>query len=173
MTSAVCLTLVGRISDIFGRRYVFVGGAALAVVGSIVCATAQNVPSLIAGTAIIGIAASTQLSYYYVMGELVPMQYRLAGNALIYVSQYPGSGVAPVVANAFIIYQPSVSWRGCYYILIAVNTVALACWFFFYHPPTFEMKHRDEKRATYVRDFDYVGAVLYTGGLVWKSCTLH
>lgn len=46
------------------------------------------------------------------MGELLPMRYRLAGNAVVYISQVPGSGIAPVVATAFVRYQPNVSWRG-------------------------------------------------------------
>jgi len=85
LTSAVTLTIIGRVSDIFGRRWIFVGGAALGVLGAIICAVAQNVTMLIVGTTIMGIAAATQLSYFYVMGELVPMKYRLAGNAFCYL----------------------------------------------------------------------------------------
>ncbi|KIW03066.1 uncharacterized protein PV09_05715 [Verruconis gallopava] len=166
LTSAVCITLVGRISDIFGRRYMFIGGALVALVGSIVCSRAMSVPELIGGMTLIGIGASTQLSYYFVMGELVPMRYRLAGNAAVYVSQIPGSGIAPVVATAFVKYQPAVGWRGCYYLLIAVNAVALACWVFFYFPPNFHMKHGNAKIFDYIRKFDYVGTILYTGGLL-------
>lgn len=167
LTSAVFLTIVGRVTDIFGRRYVFVGGAALGVIGSIICATAQSVNALIGGTTIIGIAAATQLSYYYVMGELVPMQYRLAGNAVCYLFSIPGSGLAPVISNAFITYQPSVGWRGAYYVLIGVNAASLMCWFFFYHPPTFRMKHGENASLLrYIRDFDYVGTILYTGSLL-------
>jgi MFS family permease len=162
----VSLTIIGRVSDIFGRRWVFIGGAACGVIGSIVCATAQNINSLIGGTVIIGLGAATQLSYYYVMGELVPMKYRLAGNAFCYLFTVPGSGIAPAVANSFILYHPSVGWRGCYYILIGVNTLALLCWVFFYHPPTFHMKHGDDSKLKYVKDFDYAGTVLYAGGLV-------
>jgi MFS family permease len=157
---------VGRISDIFGRRWIFIGGAALGVIGSIVSATAQSISTLIGGMTLIGISASTQLSYYYVMGELVPMRYRLAGNSFVYIFQLPGTGVAPVIANCFILYHPSVGWRGCYYILIAVNTLALICWVLFYHPPTFHMKHGNDRMIKYIKEFDYVGTVLYTGGLV-------
>jgi MFS family permease len=71
LTIACTLTIIGRVSDIFGRRWVFIGGATLGVIGSIVCATAQNINSLIGGTTIISVGAATQLSYYYVMGELV------------------------------------------------------------------------------------------------------
>jgi MFS family permease len=66
LTSAVCITLVGRISDIFGRRYMFIGGAIIGLVGSIVCARATSVNMMIGGMTLIGIGASTQLSYYFV-----------------------------------------------------------------------------------------------------------
>lgn len=166
LTTAVTLTIIGRVSDIFGRRWVFVGGAALGIIGSIVCATARDVNTLIGGTTIIGIAAATQLSYFYVMGELVPMKYRLAGNAFCYLFCIPGSGVAPVISNSFILYHPGVGWRGCYYILIGINTASFLCWFFFYHPPTFHMKHGDASVLQYVKRFDYLGTTLYTGGLL-------
>ncbi|KAF4980103.1 hypothetical protein FZEAL_3824 [Fusarium zealandicum] len=167
LTSAVALTIIGRVTDIFGRRWVFVGGAALGIVGSIICATAQSVNSIIGGMTIVGIAAATQLSYYYVMGELVPMKHRLLGNAFCYALTIPGSGLAPVISHAFLKYHPGVDWRGPYYVLIGVNTLSFLCWFFFYHPPTFRMKHGEHASvARYVKDFDYVGTIVYTGGLL-------
>ena len=132
----------------------FIGGAIIATAGSIVCARSSNVKMMIGGMNLIGIGASTQLSYYFVMGELVPMRYRLAGNAVVYLSQVPGSGIAPVVATAFVTYQPNVSWRGPYYLLIGVNVVALLCWVFFYFPPDFEMKHKGGNVWEYIKHFD-------------------
>jgi hypothetical protein len=43
----VFLAPVGRLSDIFGRRYFFIGGGVIGVVGSVVCATAKSIPVLI------------------------------------------------------------------------------------------------------------------------------
>ncbi|CAI6342481.1 unnamed protein product [Periconia digitata] len=167
LTSAVAITIVGRVSDIFGRRWVFVGGAFLGVIGAIVCATAQSVNTLIGGTTICGIAAATQLSYFFVMGELVPMKYRLAGNAFCYLFCIPGSGFAPMISNAFIVYHHKVGWRGAYYVLIGIETASFLCWFFFYHPPTFKMKHGEQaSKLQYAKDFDYIGTTLYTGGLL-------
>ena len=160
------ITIVGRVSDIFGRRWIFIGGAALGLIGSIIGATAQNVSTLTGATAIIGIGASTQLSYYYVLGELVPMKYRFLANAVVYLMEIPCIAVAPVISNSFLIYHPSLGWRGNYYLLIALNAVALICWVLFYHPPTFHMKHENESVWKYIKNFDYVGTVLYTGGLV-------
>lgn len=122
---------------------------------------------MIGGMTIIGIAAATQLSYYYVMGELVPMKYRLAGNAFCYAFTIPGSGLAPLIIQAFIKHHPSVGWRGGYYVLIGVNTLSFLCWFFFYHPPTFRMKHGEQASVMrYLKDFDYIGTIIYTGALL-------
>jgi MFS family permease len=108
---SVFLTLVGRISDIFGRRWVFAGGSIVGLIGSIICAVSKNIPTLIGGTALIGIGAATQVSFPIVVGELLPMKYRFYGNALIFIFAIPGSGFGPAVANAFILYT-SVGWRG-------------------------------------------------------------
>jgi MFS family permease len=63
LTSAIGLIIVGRLTDIFGRRWFFIVGNAIATVGSIVCATAPSIPALIAGETLIGVGASVQLSY--------------------------------------------------------------------------------------------------------------
>ena len=142
-------------------------GAFLGVIGAIVCATANDVNTLIGGTTILGIAAASQLSYFFVMGELVPMKYRLAGNAFCYVFCLPGSAFAPLISNVFIVHHPKIGWRGCYYILIGIETASFLCWVFFYHPPTFRMKHGEHaSKLQYVKNFDYVGTILYTGGLL-------
>lgn len=122
---------------------------------------------LIGGMTIVGVAASTQLSYYYVMGELVPMKYRLAGNAVCYSLLIPLSGFAPVVSWSFVQDHPSVGWRGSFYVLIGINTASFLCWLCFYFPPTFQMKHGENASLMrYIKDFDYVGTVLYTGSLL-------
>lgn len=64
----IFMASLGRLTDVFGRRYLFIGGAVLGVVGgvvgSIVCATAKSVPILIAGNILLGIRSATQLSFH-------------------------------------------------------------------------------------------------------------
>jgi MFS family permease len=76
--------IVGRLSDIFGRRYFMVGGAVLAVIGCLICATAKSVTVLIGGNVFLGVASACQLSFSYVQAELVPMKYRYLSSAGIY-----------------------------------------------------------------------------------------
>lgn len=165
LTLSVGLTLVGRLTDIFGRRYTFVGGTSLAVIGCIVAATAQSIPALIGATTLIGLAASTQLSFHFAIAELVPMKHRFSVNSSIFIFTIPGSGFSPAIAQAFAT-SSKVGWRGSYYLLIAINAVALACWVIFYHPPTFQMKHGNDKVMRYIKNFDYIGTFLYVAGIL-------
>ncbi|KAF9885036.1 hypothetical protein FE257_000767 [Aspergillus nanangensis] len=73
---ACSLSLVGRLSDIFGRRWFFISGNFLALIGTIICAAALNVPMLIGGMVIASLGIATQLSFQYVLGELVPVGQR-------------------------------------------------------------------------------------------------
>ncbi|BDD57692.1 hypothetical protein MAP00_003038 [Monascus purpureus] len=54
---AVGLTIIGRVTDAFGRRYVLIAGVMLGVTGSIVSATAHSIDILISGMVFIGAAA--------------------------------------------------------------------------------------------------------------------
>jgi MFS family permease len=80
LTNSVGLILVGRITDIFGRRWIFIVGNLVSLIGSIVGATANNIPTLIAaevcfivsvltnmantaGQTLLGLGAAVQLSY--------------------------------------------------------------------------------------------------------------
>jgi len=63
LTTSVGLIIVGRVTDIFGRRWWFIASCVLGFVGSIICARAPSVNALIAGQTLIGAAAAVQLSY--------------------------------------------------------------------------------------------------------------
>lgn len=165
LTLAVGLLLVGRLTDVFGRRWFFIGGQLLALVGCVVSATAKSVNVLIGGMTIIGIAASTQLSFSFIIGELIPMKWRFLGNAYLYMYAIPFSGLAPIIAQSFVTHTVA-GWRWCFYVMIILNGLSLASYLVFYHPPTFNMLNGRRSRAAMVTRFDYVGTVLFTGGLV-------
>lgn len=44
--------------------------------------------------------------------------------------------------------------------------MATLCWVIFYHPPQFEKLHRNRTRWQEVREMDYGGIVLFSGGLI-------
>ncbi|KAL2212630.1 MFS general substrate transporter [Sarocladium strictum] len=166
---ACFITPLGRLSDIFGRRYFFIGGGIIGVVGSVVCATAQTIPVLIGGNVLLGICSATQMSFHFVMGELVPLKYRYIGIAVLYFFTIPGSGFAPSITYAFMSNWPDLGWRGIYWFILAINAAALICWTLFYFPPTFRKKHQFDEHVTvgyWLKHFDWIGFLLMSGGFV-------
>src|ERR1700761_9006055 len=53
-----------------------------------------------------------------------------------------------------------------YYIMIIVNFFSGLLFFLCYFPPTFKMKFQNRTVKQQLRDFDYVGTVLYVGGFL-------
>lgn len=68
---SVSLVLVGRITDIFGRRWFTISFTLLGVIGTIVCATAQSIPILIGGNVLLGVSTACGMSFPFLIGELV------------------------------------------------------------------------------------------------------
>ena len=89
MTQAIMFLLVGRLSDIFGRRWFFIIGSAIGTIGSIVGATAQGVGQLI------GIAAGFQISFFWVVSEIVPMNRRFIATSGIFPWSVPTFRMIP------------------------------------------------------------------------------
>jgi len=113
--------------DIFGRRWFFIYGSALALLGSIICAVAPNIPAMIAGQTLIGLGSSAQLSFVFAVGELVPMKHRILANGYCYVWLILPNAFGPPIGYAFA-YKSSVGWRGTFYLLIAMNFICTASW---------------------------------------------
>lgn len=98
---AVGFLWVGRMSDIFGRRWFFIGSSVLAILGNIIGASAQSIEMLIATNCINGIAAAGQLSFSVVLGELVPNKNRGIFNAIVLSTSVPFAVFGPPIARAF------------------------------------------------------------------------
>lgn len=165
LLSAVSFPLVGRLSDIFGRRWFFIGSTGAAVVGSIIGATANYIDTLIAASVFLGFASSGQLSINYSIGELVPMRHRFVVNGVIFLATLPTSALSPWIARLFI-ERTSVSWRGIYYLGIAMHGASFLLWIVFYHPPKFDNLHRNRTKLQELRDLDFGGMFLFIAGAV-------
>lgn len=72
--------LVGRLTDLFGRRWVVLSGSVIGVVGDVVSGSAGSVGALIAGTGVLGLSSAILSSYFYALAELVPMKVRSCPN---------------------------------------------------------------------------------------------
>ncbi|KAI0839239.1 trichothecene efflux pump [Hypoxylon sp. FL0890] len=157
-------TILGRLSDLFGRRWFFIGGNIVALVGIIVCSAAQNVNSLIIGSAIYGLGETVQLSFNVAVGELVPNKHRPMVLSLMFATNAPIAGIGPMIARA-VLQNPNMGWRWCYYLNIIVVGIAIVLLFFFYHPPTFDLLHERKTKTQLLKQLDYAGIFMWTAGL--------
>ncbi|GAP85261.1 putative trichothecene efflux pump [Rosellinia necatrix] len=177
-------TVLGRLSDLFGRRWFFIIGNIVALIGIVICSTAQNVNTLIVGSTIYGIGETVQLSFNVAIGELVPNKYRPTVLSFIFATSAPIAGIGSVISRA-IYNNPNLGWRWTYHINTIVVAVAVVLLFFFYHPPTFDLLHERKTKRQVLKQLDYVGTFLWIAGLTlfligisvggtvypWKSAT--
>jgi len=116
---------VGRLSDIFGRRWFFIGCSLLATIGCVVGGTAKNVNSLIGANVLIGMAAAGQLSFSYSIGELVPIKHRGFVLAIAFTAATPFSALGSYIGRLFVVYT-AAGWRWDYYVAIIISITSQA-----------------------------------------------
>jgi MFS family permease len=165
MGSSIGFLLVGRLSDLYGRKGMVLGTTALGLVGCILAGTARNVAMLIVGMGCNGIAAAGQLSFGIVLGELVPNKQRGPVITIVFLSSLPFAVFGPVIARS-LISNTEQGWRWSFYIGIILSVVTLALYWFLYHPPTFKQLHVGKTVWQQTLEIDWIGIVIYIAGCV-------
>jgi MFS family permease len=161
---SVGFLLVGRLSDIFGRRWFFIGGNGLVLIGTIVGSTATDVNDLIGANVFTGLGGAVQISFTTAISELVPNKHRPLYIVGIFCSSFEIACFGPVIAPAFV-QHTAAGWRWSYYLNIIVSGLATTLFFLFYHPPNFRLLHANRSKWQQFVRMDFVGFVLFTGGL--------
>lgn len=86
-------------TDLFGRRWFFVGGNIVALVGVIICAWATSINMLIVGAAVFGLGETVQLSFNVALGELVPNKYRPMVISFVFLTNAPIASFGGVIGR--------------------------------------------------------------------------
>lgn len=161
---SVGFLLVGRLSDIFGRRWFFIIGNFFALVGAIISGTANHVESIIGGNLLGGLAGAVQISFTIAISELVPNKHRPLWISAIFFSSFEIACFGPVIAQTLVT-NTVAGWRWSFYLDIIVAGLAVVLFYFFYHPPTFGLLHKNRSRIEQLKRLDFVGVFLFSGGL--------
>jgi MFS family permease len=110
LLKGVMLLLVGRFSDIFGRRWVLITGQALCTIGSIPCALSQNINTLIGGTVIVALGGGVQPLYPLLCQEVVPNKFRGLSQAILTILIFPFMGFGGLLAR-LLVQNTELGWR--------------------------------------------------------------
>jgi EmrB/QacA subfamily drug resistance transporter len=154
LTSTISVPIAGKLSDIYGRKKLFLIGIFIFVVGSMLSGLSQNMSELILFRAIQGIGAGTLMSSVFsVVGDLFAPAERARWQGLLGAVFGLSSVIGPLVGGFL---TDHASWRWNFYINVPVGILA------FFMISTF-MPHieSDDKNQS----IDYLGAGLLTGGL--------
>jgi hypothetical protein len=125
---------------------------------------AQNVITLIIGNAFVGLAVPAQIGFTIALAELVPKKARGYLNAGLFCASLPFATFGTVIARALAT-NTKAGWRWCYYLNVITTILAIALFFFFYHPPSLGQLHTKSSKIQVLKTLDYGGIFLFTVGL--------
>ena len=124
LSSTAVMPLVGKLSDIYGRKMLFQTSIALFTAASALCGLAQDMNQLIAFRALQGLGAGGLLVLVFaIVGDVVPPRERGRYQGLVASVFAVASVIGPLVGG-FIV--DHVSWRWVFYVNLPVGAIALA-----------------------------------------------
>lgn len=151
---AIGQLVIGGLSDSLGRRGLMIGGAALAVAASVVCAITPNVGILIAARLVQGLGSGACV---VLARTVIPDLAKGVAAAKAFTLMMIIQGIAPVLAPVLggLLVGP-IGWRGVFWVLTGICALQLLV-------AVFQVKesHPEEKRkgasfANTLRGYPYV-----------------
>lgn len=159
--ASVC-PFVGSLSDLFGRRYVAIGGASFLILGMIVCSTAQTMNTFICGMALAGVGAGVnELTALAVTSEIAPTSKRGLYNALMVFTILPfcPSQLWGQLVAHYATWRYIGLWCALWALIGLVLTIV------FYHPPP-RPNNAGLSRKEVLTRIDYLGGLLSISGML-------
>jgi EmrB/QacA subfamily drug resistance transporter len=155
VASTTTVPLYGKLSDLYGRRRLYVVALALFLVGSVLCGMAASMPQLIAARAVQGAGAGGILPLAFIfIGEMFSMQERARMQGFFSGVWGVSSIVGPLLGG-FIVDQ--LSWPWVFYVNVLPGLLAAAL---------VVLAWQDQIGRAAKPVVDYAGAALLTAGLV-------
>ncbi len=157
LTSTVMVPIYGKLSDLFGRKPIFLFGVVVFLIGSALSGASQSMNQLIAFRALQGIGA----------GALMPIAIAVVGDLFSPRERGKWQGVTGAVFGFSSIVGPTVggwitenaSWRWVFYVNLPIGIIALLVLIFLM--PALRSNAQNKKVS-----IDYIGAALLVVGTI-------
>ena len=147
LMSAVTVPVVGKLSDMYGRRGFYISGVVVFMLGSILAGAAQGFWWLVAARAVQGFGMGTIMPLSQtIIGDIISARER--GKYMGYLGGVFGvASIAGPLVGGWI--TDNFSWRWLFYVNLPFGVAALAFIFAYLHVPHVPRRHK----------LDYVGFI--------------
>ncbi|MCH6555397.1 MAG: MFS transporter [Chloroflexi bacterium] len=128
ITSTTAVPIVGKLTDLFGRKPFYMAGVAILLLGSVLSGLSQSMEQLIAFRAVQGLGAGMILGIAFaIVGDVFPPAERGKWSGLMAGVFASASVLGPLIGGAL---TDHVNWRWVFYIKLPLGSVALLVLFF-------------------------------------------
>jgi EmrB/QacA subfamily drug resistance transporter len=156
LAATAVVPIVGKLSDLYGRKPFLLAGVTIFVAGSVLCGASQTMTQLVVFRGIQGIGAGfSQAMAFTTIADLFPPARRGRITGVMGAVFGLASVIGPAIGG-FLTDGPG--WRWCFYVNIPVGVAALAILYFAF-PPIVSDRKRNPR-------IDWLGAVTLVAGVV-------
>ena len=128
ITSTTVVPIVGKLTDLFGRKPFYIAGVAILLLGSMLSGSSQSMEQLIAFRAVQGLGAGMIMGIAFaIVGDVFPPAERGKWSGLMAGVFASASVLGPLIGGTL---TDHASWRWVFYINLPMGSVALLVIFF-------------------------------------------
>ena len=93
------MPFVGRLSDIFGRRWIIILGSVMSLIGCCLFAKATSINECIGAGVLVGVGGTLHQICWSALGEVVPKRSRGIAFGILEGSIAPASAFGPIIGK--------------------------------------------------------------------------
>lgn len=182
LASTTMIPIVGKLSDQFGRKWFFLTGVVVFLLGSILSGAAQTMNELIAFRAVQGLGSGIGISLVFtVVGDIFPPAERAKWQGIFGAVYGFSSVVGPTIGGWLTDHGPllgsfvtdATRWRWVFYVNLPIGILAFAA-IVIYLPRDISVRSSRLTGWAAIRRIDFLGAALASAaticlllGLTW------
>jgi EmrB/QacA subfamily drug resistance transporter len=154
ITSAIAVPITGKLTDIYGRKYFYLGGLIIFILGSVLCGLSQTMNQIIIFRGLQGIGAGVIMANAFtVIGDIFPPAVRGKYQGFMGAVFGISSIIGPMLGGYI---TDNLTWHWVFFVNVPLGLIVIVLFIFFF--PNFRpdnLKHR----------IDYFGVVLLILGV--------
>lgn len=140
ITSAVAVPITGKLTDIYGRKFFYIGGIGIFVLASIACGLSNTMNQIIIFRGIQGLGAGVMMANAFtVIGDLFPPAVRGKYQGLMSAVFGVSAVIGPTLGGYI---TDNLSWHWVFFVNIPLGVLVIVLFFIFFpHIKPDNLKH--------------------------------